>query len=208
MKYNNKGFTLIELIISVAILTIIATACFAFLVTSSRTYASVSAGVNLQTKSQLAMNHIREYIVDSTTLAYFADAAADSSGNATPATLYLLNAIYGADGITVEKYVAHVFSLVGSDIMYSERGVTVTTSTDSTTNVITTTYAIAVATTAELLTDSVTDFSVLFDRDPVDDEIELATIEIDFELSNKQFEGIMEVAPRNQPVWAVVTGTP
>ena len=63
---NNKGFSLIELIISVAILTIITSAILGFIVTSSKSYGNVSEDVSLQQEAQLSLNQISDLIVDST----------------------------------------------------------------------------------------------------------------------------------------------
>ncbi len=64
MKKNNRGFTLVELIVSIAILGIIAVAAAGFLVTGTRTYASVNYSVRLQYEGQLAMSQIQNYAME------------------------------------------------------------------------------------------------------------------------------------------------
>lgn len=61
---NNKGITLIELIVSFAILGILILMLVGFISSGSNTYRSVSADVNLQIELQIAMNHIKEYLID------------------------------------------------------------------------------------------------------------------------------------------------
>lgn len=87
MKKNDRGFTLIELIVSIAILGIIAVAAGGFLVTGTRTYANVNYSVRLQYESQLAMSQIQNYVMncnsgiaydDSSKTLYVADSETDS----------------------------------------------------------------------------------------------------------------------------------
>ena len=61
---NNKGFTLVELLVATAIIAIVITAITGFMVVGSRTFASTSAEVNLQHESQLAFNQLQDLIID------------------------------------------------------------------------------------------------------------------------------------------------
>lgn len=64
---NNKGFTLIEMIISTAILGIVALAAAGFVATGARTYRQVNDTIQLQYESQLAMTQMQEYVIDCNT---------------------------------------------------------------------------------------------------------------------------------------------
>jgi len=64
MRNNDHGFTLVELIVSIALLGIIAVAAAGFLVTGTRTYTSVNYSVRLQYETQLAMNQIQDYVMN------------------------------------------------------------------------------------------------------------------------------------------------
>ena len=66
LRKNNQGFTLTELIVSAAILGIVAVAACAFMVAGTRTYSSVNYTVRLQYEAQLAMAQLQEYTVDCT----------------------------------------------------------------------------------------------------------------------------------------------
>lgn len=66
MRKNQKGFTLIELIIAVAILAIVTLAVCGFIVVGSRSYTSANTDIMLQQEAQLALNQISDVIIDTT----------------------------------------------------------------------------------------------------------------------------------------------
>lgn len=97
VRKNNRGFTLVELLVSTAILGIIAVAASAFMVTGTRLYSSLNYAVRLEYEAQLAMAQLQEYTIDCTQgIAW--DAAAK--------TLYIANG--DGDVRTVDE-VVHVF---------------------------------------------------------------------------------------------------
>ncbi|GHV33564.1 hypothetical protein FACS18949_07840 [Clostridia bacterium] len=67
MKNDDRGLSLVELIISIAILAILSTILVGFISSGGGLYRSVSASVSLQMKSQTALAQIREYTVDAHT---------------------------------------------------------------------------------------------------------------------------------------------
>ena len=77
MKKNQKGFTLVELIIAVAIVAIVSVTIVSFMIAGSRSYASSSTETNIQQEAQIAMNQISDLIIDTSkavTYKYQADA--------------------------------------------------------------------------------------------------------------------------------------
>lgn len=66
MRKNQKGFTLVELIIAVAILAIVTLAVCGFIVVGSRSYTSANTDIMLQQDAQLALNQISDVIIDTT----------------------------------------------------------------------------------------------------------------------------------------------
>ena len=64
MKLNNRGLTLVELIVSFAILGIVSVAVFGMLLTSTKTYTSLTTSVKLQYEAQLAMGNIERHILN------------------------------------------------------------------------------------------------------------------------------------------------
>ena len=64
MENNNKGFTLIELIISLTIFAVVITAVFGFMLSGVRSYRTVSNRVNIDLETQLTLSQIEEYVID------------------------------------------------------------------------------------------------------------------------------------------------
>lgn len=63
---DQKGFTLVELLIGVVILSIVTVAVCSFIVIGSRSYAAANTEIMLQQEAQLAMNQISDVIIDTT----------------------------------------------------------------------------------------------------------------------------------------------
>lgn len=66
MRKNQKGFTLVELIIAIAILAIVTLAVCGFIVVGSRSYTSANTDIMLQQEAQLTLNQISDVIIDTT----------------------------------------------------------------------------------------------------------------------------------------------
>ncbi|MCM1121041.1 MAG: prepilin-type N-terminal cleavage/methylation domain-containing protein [Eubacterium sp.] len=66
MRKDQKGFTLVELIIAAAILAIVTLAVCGFIVVGSRSYTSANTDIMLQQEAQLALNQISDVIIDTT----------------------------------------------------------------------------------------------------------------------------------------------
>lgn len=66
MKRKNAGFTLIELVISMAILAVLGTAIGSFVYTSIKQYHAASSEVWVQTEAQAVQNQIQNLLIDAT----------------------------------------------------------------------------------------------------------------------------------------------
>lgn len=103
VRKNNRGFTLVELLVSTAILGIIAVAASAFMVTGTRLYSSLNYAVRLEYEAQLAMAQLQEYTIDCNQgIAW--DVTTDATG--TTKTLYIAN---GDGDISTADEVVHAF---------------------------------------------------------------------------------------------------
>lgn len=64
IRKDQKGFTLVELLVAVAIAAIVGGAVLGFMVVGARSFSSTSAEVNLQHEAQLAFNQLQDMIID------------------------------------------------------------------------------------------------------------------------------------------------
>lgn len=64
MKRDNRGVTLVELLVALAILGILSAAVMGFVSAGSSSYQNVSASIDIQMESQLTVNQIQQYLVD------------------------------------------------------------------------------------------------------------------------------------------------
>ena len=70
---NNKGFTLVELLVSFAIFGIVLAAVFGFMISGTKSYTNVNGKIELETSSQLTMSFISEYLIDCDEALYYQD---------------------------------------------------------------------------------------------------------------------------------------
>lgn len=96
--HSNKGFTLVELLVGIAIVAIVGGLIGAFLIFSTRTYGKVTDEADLQEDAQILLSQMDNYIIDTdSALRYYADVSESGSG-----TEILKDSLYpgGADGLT------------------------------------------------------------------------------------------------------------
>lgn len=66
MVKNNKGVTLVELIVAVAIMVIVGVAITGFVLMGTRQYRAANEEVNLQYEAQVSVNQIQDLLIDAT----------------------------------------------------------------------------------------------------------------------------------------------
>ena len=96
--YDNKGFTLVELLVGIAIVAIVGGLIGTFLIFSTRTYGKVTDEADLQEDAQILLSQMDNYIIDTdSALRYYADVSESGSG-----TEILKDSLYpgGAAGLT------------------------------------------------------------------------------------------------------------
>lgn len=192
MKNDNRGFTLIELVICMVIFSIVVISVFGFMLASSRSYSTITNRLNLELDSQLAMNQMENYILDCNTNLYFiADADTD--------TLFLID-----KGSIDTKYDVHIFQFTNSEINYGYGKDTATLSDG--------TYRIPPSTSVTaLLAENVTEFTVSYFRA---DGTEITTadgpraasavITMTMTRNSVPFSATKTIALRNKPTISIV----
>lgn len=106
---NNKngGFTMLELMLSFAVLAVVSVVLALIIRSSAGTYSGISGDINLQYESQTAMSQIEEYVMDCSMAV-----AATSDGG----TLYIFNRLGDA------RYEAYkIYKPGASDTLYLSR---------------------------------------------------------------------------------------
>lgn len=178
MCKNNKGFTLVELMISITIFAIVVAAAVGFMVAGSRSYSSMTNRVNLDFESQLAMNQVSDYIIDCNACLYYKND-----------TLYVINK--NSDG----TYTANYFQYNADGGIYFG---TSSASYSSATNIY-----LCTVTPTDLLTTDVTEFLVVpISSDGVN--VTSAAVTINFSKGSATYNGEKRVALRNKPAIAQV----
>lgn len=81
MKNTNKGFTLIELIVTVAIIAIFSGVILMFVTTGSNTYRSTSSTAKVQMETQETFDRIEDMIIDVNRSLYYANVSGKSIGS-------------------------------------------------------------------------------------------------------------------------------
>lgn len=79
MRKDHKGFTLVELLIAVTIMTIVIGAVCSFIIIGSKSYAEANNDISVQQEAQLALNQMSDVLIDTTRSINYA--GYDASGN-------------------------------------------------------------------------------------------------------------------------------
>lgn len=71
MKQDNRGFTLVELIIGIAILGIVSVAVLGFMASGGRSFKRATTEVNLQFESQTVVNQLNDLLIEANDIKVF-----------------------------------------------------------------------------------------------------------------------------------------
>lgn len=180
MKTGNKGFTLVELIVSVAILAIVMLAAFGFMLAGTKSYTSIDTHITRQFKAQLAVNQLGDSLMN-------CNAGLNTSDDGK--TVYILERKDGACTV-------HAFKLADSEVRYGEAAATENTQTRTENDVpiTTTTYTASISNWSRVA-GSVDVFSVVLTPDA--GAVKSAVISLRFKNSDKTYT--QTVALRNTP---------
>lgn len=222
-KMNNGGFTIVELLVATAILSIVVVIVYSFMMTSSRFYERTSADADIQMEAQLVANTISDLIIDcEVNIRYdesvsnqIPDAFNSGEGSgaveeeggeaADPAPAADDSGIKADpdDGKTLEidncDYQFLIINAEDDKLYYVER------TADPTTGQYSGSFDLA---NAELLAENVTEFSVDLSRVKGKGQENIVTFSMTYKKGNRSYAGVYQVNLRNQvTVNEVVTET-
>ena len=178
MKLNNKGVSLVELIVTIAILGIISVGVQGFTLVSAKINSNVNSNVKLQYESQMVMANVQKHIVNAgDKVSWYFDT--ETEVDAKTKTLLMLTAGEGeaADSVKV------LFFNKEQKILYYGEG-PVAESGPTTVSIY-------------KLSENITDFSVSFTPDA--GKATKADITLEAERNREKYVGVQSVALRNKP---------
>lgn len=198
---TNKGFTLVELIVAIAILAFLLIGLGMFMTTGSRLYAKVYYKQEMLTESQLLMAQVNDRVIDCN-----AGIAWDQESN----ILYVVqkseetSAILGTDttGETTVSYVIHQYKLVGDEMFY--KSITKTETAWGNITDIETEFA-NVSDEYAKLAEYVETFDVGLNLDATGSIITSVEVTTGFSQGGEDYEGNQLIYMRNQPTISMAT---
>ena len=145
MQTDNRGLTLIELIITVAIIAIFSGVVLTFITTGSNTYRSTSSSAKVQMETQELIDRMEDMIIDTNRSLYYANGTGENIGSAIKndikqsgtgnsdgnKTFIVCNEYKNNDGNT-SQYICDVIDWDREDatVYYSQREYTASSSSD------------------------------------------------------------------------------
>lgn len=145
MQTDNRGLTLIELIITVAIIAIFSGVLLTFITTGSNTYRSTSSSAKVQMETQELIDRMEDMIIDTNRSLYYANGTGENIGSAIKndikqsgagnsdgnKTFIVCNEYKNNDGNT-SQYICDVIDWDKEDatVYYSQREYTASSSSD------------------------------------------------------------------------------
>jgi len=186
---DNRGVTLVELIVAVAILAVLFTVVLSFMTSGTGAYRSIFGNVSLQTRVQTTMNQLQEYLIDCN-----GGVCYDSSAK----TLYILDVAENDDGAghTTKTVTEHAFALTGGRMTYASSIVALDGAAVSRT----------VLTASEPLVSGAEAFAAAADSRPTGAgeawQTAQMTVEVTLRQMGRSADGKQVVALRNRPLTA------
>lgn len=190
-KMNNKGFSLVEILVAMAILGVVSLAIYSFMNTGARLYQKTSSDADIQTEAQLVANSISDLIIDcEVNISYgptVSDRIPEYSGSVSSSSLP------GGSDPSVDNILEidnnnYQFLIIpdGEKLFYLERRAQAGTDT----------YEAYDLSKAQLLAENITDFSVDLSR-VTGKSKNIVTFSMTYERGGRRYSGNYQVNLRN-----------
>ncbi len=198
-KISNKGFSLFELVVAIAIVAIVATGIFGFMTVGARTFTGSSSDVNLQSEAQLTYNQISDLLID-TAISVEYGYISTPGGSLTPcaeasmpASVYAKQLVmYNTDRVYEVTWKPDYSNLSSSKLYYAEYYANVDTSVTPATVAK---GSLISDTNEELMSEYISDFKV--DLSQMESE-RVIRLELGYEKSGKTYSSSHNVTLRNR----------
>ena len=183
MNRNQKGFSLVEVLIAMSILSIVAVMAFGFMSSSSKLFSKTNAEVSIQTEAQSAANAIKDLIMDcQVSVAYF-DTKTD------PANVFVDNGVTYENALLInnnnEQFLVYQNPAKADELLYLSR----------VRNASTQQFDIPFnPSDAEVLAEYISDFKVDTSRF---DDTKIVDFAFTYALRGKEYAGTYQVRMRN-----------
>lgn len=191
MKNDDRGFTLVELIVSIIILAIVAAAAFGFMVAGAKSYTSVGDRLDLQMRAKVASSQITERLLDCNGAVYY-----DTANR----KLYIANTAKNGTKYTNTVYI-YTYDPSTKTVAYAKAEALTQDAPISALD----TYTTVVPTASVPLAEKVSDFSVTFTPNTEKSPSASAALTISFEKAKATLSTQKTVALRNRPKYIKIT---
>ena len=194
---NNKGFTLIELIVCMLIFGIIVVAVFGFMISGAKDYNSLNGRADIQMDSQLTMNFLSNYLMNCDEAIYIHKTDSETDETNKIDTICIIDKASSG-------YIAYVFRYVDADsTLYFSQSTSVTANADGS-------FACSMG-SQNILSNSVRSFSATKTEETKDGSNMISAVNLELSFMNHSTEKkcSQTVALRNKPtaVSATITYT-
>ncbi|MEE3382098.1 MAG: prepilin-type N-terminal cleavage/methylation domain-containing protein [Succiniclasticum sp.] len=116
-REGNGGYTLVELIVSIAILGVVMVGAFALMTSGGNQFARINGRIDLQYAAQQALSHMGQEVIDTDAgMVYETAAKADGSGPDKDYIMLVDRKVTGSD----KEYTVHTYVLEDGKIYYNE----------------------------------------------------------------------------------------
>lgn len=183
MKDNNRGLTLVELLVTIAILGIVLVIATSFMVTGSRSFTSGNADTTVQKEAELAVNQMEDMVID-------VNGGVDMLDDSTKTELILYNAGGEGGAVTYTKE-AITWDKSAEQILCSKWNVIYDIATD---NYVEDSVIYSGQLLAEHVTGFQVDLSDFFEETAEDGSINQIVKSVQFKVAYESEEGHSEYA--------------